>query len=55
MPPLRRRPAALAGLPCIRFMLPGFRDRWRFRAPGGDAFDVAVSVRLPRKVRVMID
>jgi DNA-binding transcriptional LysR family regulator len=38
-----REPADLAGLPCILFDLPGFRDVWRFRAPSGREFEVPVT------------
>lgn len=40
------QPAALAKLSCLRFTLPDFLDRWRFRAPDGEPFEVAVSGRL---------
>jgi DNA-binding transcriptional LysR family regulator len=38
-----REPADLAGLPCVLFDLPGFRDAWRFRAPSGPEFEVPVT------------
>lgn len=39
------RPEALAGVPVIRFALPGFRDLWRFRADG-EVVEVPVAGRV---------
>jgi hypothetical protein len=36
----------LAGHACLRFPLPGFRSRWRFRDQGGAEQDVAVAGRI---------
>jgi DNA-binding transcriptional LysR family regulator len=41
-----REPGDLAGHACLRFPLPGFRSRWRFRDLGGAEQDVAVGGRI---------
>jgi DNA-binding transcriptional LysR family regulator len=38
-------PRDLSGLNCLRFALPEFRSRWRFRRTGEEPFEVAVSGR----------
>ncbi|SIS95296.1 transcriptional regulator, LysR family [Roseivivax lentus] len=43
-PPVRK-PEDLAAHDCLRFALPEFRTRWRFRRPGGTPFEVPVSGR----------
>lgn len=38
-------PSDLARKNCLRFALPDYRNRWIFRRPGGDPFEVPVSGR----------
>ena len=39
-------PADLADHSCIRLSMPGYREHWRFRLPGGDPTTVAVGGRI---------
>jgi len=39
-------PADLANHACVRLSVPGYRERWRFRRPGGSPISVAVGGRV---------